>query len=153
MHTILKHRKKAFKMCFKHNISLTIIFSFLPFVMVKSVHFVHHNSFLRSLHSSINPFFREEILEVEQKTLGRQIKFAGIGLHSGQSCEMTIKPAPADTGLVFRHTTRNWQTRAVWNRVVDNRLSTVLGDPSFLRGGVWRQRTPAEASPRTLCWW
>jgi UDP-3-O-[3-hydroxymyristoyl] N-acetylglucosamine deacetylase len=107
--------------------------------MKKSFHSIDRNSFLRCLHSTRNPFFCEEFLDIEQKTLARSIKFAGIGLHSGQACEMTIKPAPANTGLIFRHTSRNWESRAAWDRVVDNRLSTVLGDPNFAGIGVWRQ--------------
>jgi UDP-3-O-[3-hydroxymyristoyl] N-acetylglucosamine deacetylase len=36
-----------------------------------------------------------------QKTLKRNIDFDGVGLHSGHSCQVTLKPAPEDTGLVF----------------------------------------------------
>ncbi len=37
----------------------------------------------------------------KQKTLKRNIDYSGIGLHSGHSCNITVKPAPEDTGLVF----------------------------------------------------
>ena len=37
-----------------------------------------------------------------QRTLKSDIKFAGIGLMLGEAVEMTIKPAPADTGIVFK---------------------------------------------------
>ena len=36
-----------------------------------------------------------------QRTLKSDIKIAGIGLMLGEAVEMTIKPAPADTGIVF----------------------------------------------------
>ena len=37
-----------------------------------------------------------------QQTLRRQVSCAGIGLHSGSKVSLTLKPAPADTGVVFR---------------------------------------------------
>jgi UDP-3-O-[3-hydroxymyristoyl] N-acetylglucosamine deacetylase len=37
-----------------------------------------------------------------QRTLRRTISCAGIGLHSGHKVTLTLKPAPADTGIVFR---------------------------------------------------
>ena len=39
-----------------------------------------------------------------QRTLRRQVTCAGIGLHSGQKVTMTLKPAPADSGIRFRRT-------------------------------------------------
>ena len=39
-----------------------------------------------------------------QRTLRRTVYCAGIGLHSGHKVTLTLKPAPADTGLVFRRT-------------------------------------------------
>ena len=39
-----------------------------------------------------------------QRTLRRQINCAGIGLHSGQKVTLTMKPAPADSGIRFRRT-------------------------------------------------
>lgn len=39
-----------------------------------------------------------------QRTLRRSIACAGIGLHSGQKATLTLKPAPADTGIIFRRT-------------------------------------------------
>ncbi len=39
-----------------------------------------------------------------QYTLGREIPFSGIGLHSGKPVQICFKPAPADTGLVFVRT-------------------------------------------------
>lgn len=39
-----------------------------------------------------------------QRTLRRTVGCAGIGLHSGHKVSLTLKPAPADTGIVFRRT-------------------------------------------------
>src|SRR3954471_22802394 len=39
-----------------------------------------------------------------QRTLRRQVSCVGIGLHSGNKVNLTLKPAPADFGIRFRHT-------------------------------------------------
>ena len=39
-----------------------------------------------------------------QRTLRRQVACAGIGLHSGHKVTLTLKPAPADSGIRFRRT-------------------------------------------------
>src|SRR5450759_4878048 len=39
-----------------------------------------------------------------QHTLRRQISCVGIGLHSGNKVNLTLKPAPADFGIRFRRT-------------------------------------------------
>jgi len=37
-----------------------------------------------------------------QRTIRRQVSCAGIGLHSGNKVTLTLRPAAADTGIVFR---------------------------------------------------
>ena len=37
-----------------------------------------------------------------QRTLRRATSCAGIGLHSGHKVSLTLRPAPADTGIRFR---------------------------------------------------
>ncbi len=37
----------------------------------------------------------------KQKTLGKEVSYQGMGLHSGLPVNMTMKPAPVDTGIVF----------------------------------------------------
>jgi len=39
-----------------------------------------------------------------QRTLRRQVSCVGIGLHSGNKVNLTLKPAPADSGIRFRRT-------------------------------------------------
>src|SRR5574339_1189811 len=39
---------------------------------------------------------------LRQRTLKSLIKAAGVGLHTGQKVRMTLRPAPVDTGIVFR---------------------------------------------------
>lgn len=39
---------------------------------------------------------------MEQRTLANVIKAKGVGLHTGHEAIMTLRPAPVDTGVVFR---------------------------------------------------
>ena len=39
---------------------------------------------------------------LQQRTLKSLTRAVGVGLHSGQRVEITLRPAPADTGIVFR---------------------------------------------------
>lgn len=39
---------------------------------------------------------------MNQRTVANSIKAKGIGLHTGHESVMTLRPAPADTGIVFR---------------------------------------------------
>ena len=41
---------------------------------------------------------------MQQTTLAAEASYTGIGLHSGREVHMVLKPAPADTGLVFVRT-------------------------------------------------
>ena len=36
-----------------------------------------------------------------QKTISNSVSFSGIGLHSRNLCNITLKPSEADTGIVF----------------------------------------------------
>ena len=39
---------------------------------------------------------------IKQRTLKSLTRAVGVGLHSGQRVELTLRPAPPDTGIVFR---------------------------------------------------
>jgi UDP-3-O-[3-hydroxymyristoyl] N-acetylglucosamine deacetylase len=39
---------------------------------------------------------------IQQRTIKAITRAVGVGLHSGQRVEITLRPAPADTGIVFR---------------------------------------------------
>jgi UDP-3-O-[3-hydroxymyristoyl] N-acetylglucosamine deacetylase len=41
-------------------------------------------------------------LMLQQRTLQSLTRAVGVGLHSGQRVELTLRPAPPDTGIVFR---------------------------------------------------
>ena len=40
----------------------------------------------------------------QQRTLKESIRSTGIGLHTGRKVLMTLRPAPSNTGIVFRRT-------------------------------------------------
>jgi UDP-3-O-[3-hydroxymyristoyl] N-acetylglucosamine deacetylase len=62
-----------------------------------------------------------------QRTLRRQISCAGIGLHSGNKVTLTLKPAPPDTGIIFRRTDVGVEIPATVNHVSTVHYATVLG--------------------------
>ena len=39
---------------------------------------------------------------LNQKTINRDITFKGVGLHSGVSVNMTVKPAKPNSGIIFK---------------------------------------------------
>ena len=39
---------------------------------------------------------------LQQRTLKSLTRAVGVGMHSGQKVELTLRPAPPDTGIVFR---------------------------------------------------
>ncbi len=45
-------------------------------------------------------FYNRGVLR--QRTLRSQTRATGVGLHSGQRVDLTLRPAPPDTGIVFR---------------------------------------------------
>jgi UDP-3-O-[3-hydroxymyristoyl] N-acetylglucosamine deacetylase len=62
-----------------------------------------------------------------QRTLRRQISCAGIGLHSGHKVTLTLKPAPADTGIRFRRSDLGIEIPATIAAVAGLQYATVLG--------------------------
>lgn len=44
---------------------------------------------------------------VKQRTLANEVKTAGVGVHTGQMVYLTLRPAPAHTGIVFRRVDLN----------------------------------------------
>jgi len=61
-----------------------------------------------------------------QQTLRHPVKLAGIGLHSGESVAMTVSPAGADTGVVFR-AADGTLIPANAEHVVDSNSATTVG--------------------------
>jgi len=62
-----------------------------------------------------------------QRTIDREITFDGVGLHSGRQCTVTLRPAPADTGITFFRTDRGEIIRLSPYSVVDTSFATTIG--------------------------
>ncbi len=69
-------------------------------------------------------------VEPHQYTLRKPIRFGGIGLHSGDMVNMTIKPAPENNGIrFFRHGLGGKHfVQAAMDNVIDTRLATTISD-------------------------
>lgn len=67
---------------------------------------------------------------VKQRTLKTDIRATGVGLHTGQKVYLTLRPAPIDTGVVFRRTDLSPSVDIPANAtsVGDTMLSTSIGE-------------------------
>jgi len=68
-----------------------------------------------------------------QRTLRTVTGCRGVGLHCGQSVAMTMRPAPPDTGIVFRRLDAGADIRASWKSTIASSLSTVLSNGEGVR--------------------
>ena len=66
---------------------------------------------------------------IYQKTLRNVIRAKGVGLHTGEQVNLTMRPAPPDAGIIFRRVdlTPAVEIAARLENVADTRLSTALG--------------------------
>ncbi len=64
-----------------------------------------------------------------QRTLKAAIGCVGVGLHLGCRVNVTLRPAPSGTGIVFHRTDLDVRIPARFDWVGDTRLSTVLACP------------------------
>ncbi len=71
-----------------------------------------------------------------QHTLRNPISCSGVGLHRGQPVTLTLRPAAANSGIVFRRTDLGLDLPARFDAVVDTRLCTVLGSAADGRARV-----------------
>lgn len=64
-----------------------------------------------------------------QTTIARPTSISGIGLHTGQRINMTLRPADAGTGIIFHRKLddRTVAIEATSANVVDTRMATVIG--------------------------
>jgi UDP-3-O-[3-hydroxymyristoyl] N-acetylglucosamine deacetylase len=65
---------------------------------------------------------------VKQRTLKNPVQATGVGLHTGERVDLTLRPAPANSGIVFRRVDLSPAVaiRAEAYAVHDTRLSTCL---------------------------
>ena len=67
---------------------------------------------------------------IHQRTLKNVIRATGVGLHTGDKVYLTLRPAPVNTGIVFRRVDLDpvVELYATPDRVGDTRLSTALSE-------------------------
>ena len=67
-----------------------------------------------------------------QQTIQKETTTTGTGLHSGAAINLALKPAPAGHGIVFVRTDLQGDNRipALWDKVTDTRLCTVISNDS-----------------------
>ncbi|MEJ2346648.1 MAG: UDP-3-O-acyl-N-acetylglucosamine deacetylase [Gammaproteobacteria bacterium] len=65
---------------------------------------------------------------IKQRTLKNVIRATGVGLHTGKKVYLTLRPAPPDTGIIFRRVDLKdpVEIKAGPENVGDTRLSTTL---------------------------
>lgn len=68
-----------------------------------------------------------------QHTLSKAVSCRGVGLHSGHTITMTLRPAPAGHGIVFRRTDAGAEIRAHWSNTIASPLCSVLTDAGGTR--------------------
>jgi UDP-3-O-[3-hydroxymyristoyl] N-acetylglucosamine deacetylase len=64
---------------------------------------------------------------MRQQTIRKVVTLEGIGLHSGKPARLTLSPAPADSGIVFRVGPHGEPIPAAPESVVDSYYATTLG--------------------------
>ena len=71
-----------------------------------------------------------------QRTLKAPIGCVGVGVHSGRKTSLTLNPAAANHGIVFRRTDLGVDIAARFDNVSDTRLCTVIGSGDARVGTV-----------------
>ena len=57
-------------------------------------------------------------------TLEESINLSGVGLHTGLNTNITLKPAPLNTGIVFKRVDKSVIIPAKWDKVISTKFST-----------------------------
>jgi len=64
---------------------------------------------------------------MRQQTIRKPVTLEGVGLHSGKRVKVTLSPAPADSGIVFRDSRNGDPIPALPESVVDSHYATTIG--------------------------
>src|SRR3972149_6277550 len=74
----------------------------------------------------------------KQRTLQRIVNCGGVGLHSGRTVSLTLKPADPGTGIRFRRFDLAGapEIPARWDHVVETSMCTILGLDKIVRVGT-----------------
>ncbi|MBF0224121.1 MAG: UDP-3-O-acyl-N-acetylglucosamine deacetylase [Desulfobacterales bacterium] len=70
----------------------------------------------------------------KQRTIGKPVSCSGVGVHSGQKVNLTLKPAPINHGIKFSRVDLPNKPiiPALFRMVVDTSLATVIGKDGFI---------------------
>lgn len=84
---------------------------------------------------------RAAALAYPQMTLATPVSIEGTGLHSGKTIHMTLRPADADHGIVFRRVDLEGSRdatdiRARYDNVAETTMSTAIGNAAGARVGT-----------------
>lgn len=74
-----------------------------------------------------------------QKTLQSTVDISGVGLHSGKDIALSLRPAQVGNGIVFVRTDVTGTDNlipALWDRVVDTQLCTIIANEDDVRVGT-----------------
>src|SRR5579883_689947 len=71
-----------------------------------------------------------------RRTIARTIRTVGTALHAGVPVTMTLSPAQSGRGIVFHRTDLGVEIAALYDRVSETRLGTVIGEGSAKVGVV-----------------
>ncbi|HUJ02619.1 MAG TPA: UDP-3-O-acyl-N-acetylglucosamine deacetylase [Rhizomicrobium sp.] len=63
---------------------------------------------------------------MSRRTIANPIKTTGVALHSGREITMVLAPAPSGSGIVFRRDDLGVEIPALWDRVAETQLGTVI---------------------------
>ncbi len=82
-----------------------------------------HNTKVSHIHGQT---IQADIMRL-QRTLHQEIRFEGIGLHTGRHSSVCLKPASRDTGILFVRKDRDSFIKASVNAVTDTAFATTIG--------------------------
>ena len=70
---------------------------------------------------------------LRQRTIKQLTRAVGVGVHSGHKVELTLRPAPPDTGVVFRRTdlARELDAHRIGNRMLFG--GNLMRQPAFVQ--------------------
>jgi UDP-3-O-[3-hydroxymyristoyl] N-acetylglucosamine deacetylase len=71
-----------------------------------------------------------------RKTIATEISTQGAALHAGGTVKMTLSPAPSGRGIVFRRADANREIPALYDRVGETRLGTVIAQDGVSVGVI-----------------
>ncbi len=60
-------------------------------------------------------------------TINKSVSFNGIGLHTGINTNITLKPAPINSGIFFNRSDKKVIIPAQWDNVISTKFSTNIG--------------------------